>query len=90
MLLSQRFVHRLSRFLAQRCQLAWQALALCFVLDDEPAIARPPAIVGEPEKGEGFRTPLATLPSSQGRETAELDQSRLVLVKRQPEPGKAL
>jgi len=73
-------MHVPRRFLAQHLQLARQALALRLALHDEPAVARPPAVVGEPEKSEGPWTPLATLPPSQGRQAAELDQSRLVLV----------
>jgi hypothetical protein len=46
MLFGQRRVHQPPRVLAQRLQLARQALALRLVLDDEPAIAGPPAVVG--------------------------------------------
>ena len=86
-LLGQRRVHVPRRVLAQRLQLARQALALRFALHDEPAVARPPAVAGEPENGEGSRTLPAALSSGQGRQAAELDQSRLVLVERQAEPG---
>ena len=37
---------------------------------------------GEAKKGEGLRMTLAALSSSQGRQAAELDQTRLVLVER--------
>ncbi len=47
MLLGKRRVHQPPRFLAQRLQLARQALAPRLVLDDEPAIVGPPAVVGE-------------------------------------------
>ena len=90
MLLGQRRVHQPPRLLAQRRQLARQALALRLVLDDEPAVPGPPAVVGEAEKGEGLRTPLAALLSSHGRKAAELDQARLVLVQRQAELGQPL
>ena len=75
MLLGQRRVaaSQPPRFLAQRRQLARQTPALCLVLDDEPAIPGPPAVVGEAEKGEGFRVPFAALSSGQGRHAAELD-----------------
>ena len=43
--------------------------------------------MGEAEKGEGFRTPLAALLTSQGRKSAELDQPRLVLMERQAKLG---
>ena len=89
-LLGQRRVHQPPRLLAQRLQLARQALALRLVLHDEPAVPGPPAVVGEAEKGEGFRSPLATLLSSQGRKPAKLDQPRLVLVERQAELGQPL
>jgi hypothetical protein len=58
-LFGQRRVHLPPRLLAQRCQLARQALALRLVLDDEPAVPGPPAVVGEAEKGEvsGRRSP---------------------------------
>lgn len=60
-------VHVPPALLAQHRQLARQAIALRLVLNDEPAIPRPPAIMGEVEKGEGFRTPLTALLTSQGR-----------------------
>src|SRR5512147_614398 len=87
MLFGQRRVHVSPRFLAQRPQLACQALALRLALHDEPAVPGPPAVVGEAEKGERAGSPLAALPSSQGRQPAELDQARLVLVERQTELG---
>src|SRR5437763_12554166 len=71
----------------QRRQLARQALALRLVLHDKPAIPGPPAIMGEAEKGEGFRTPFAALLTSQGRKPAELDQPRLILMERQAKLG---
>jgi len=74
-------------FLAQRRQLTRQALALRLVLHDKPVIPRSPATMGEAEKGEGFRTPLAALLTSQGRKPAEFDQPRLVLVERQAKLG---
>ncbi len=39
--------------------------------------------MGEAKKGEGFWAPLAALLPSQGRQSAKLDQARLVLVQRQ-------
>src|SRR3546814_20992481 len=75
MLLGQRRVHQPPRLLAQRLQLAPQALALRLVLDDEPAVPGPPAVVGEAAKGEGLRTPLAALSSSQGRQAAQPAQA---------------
>ena len=87
MLFGQRSVHQPPRFLAQRRQLARQAVALRLVLDNEPAVPSSPAVVGEAEEGEGFRTPLAALFSGQGREATELDQTRLVLVEEQAELG---
>src|SRR3546814_4584397 len=60
MLLGQRRVHQPPRLLAQRLQLAPQALALRLVLDDEPAVPGPPAVVGEAEKGEGLRDRKST------------------------------
>ena len=87
MLLGQCCMHVPRRFLAQRLQLARQALALRLALYDEPAVARPPAGVGEPGESEGPWTPPATLPPSQGRQAAELDQSRFVLMERQAELG---
>ena len=89
-LLGQRGMHQPPRLPAQRRQLARQALALRLVLDDEPAVPGPPAIMGEAEEGEGFRTPLATLLSRHGRKPAERDQPRLVLVQRQAELGQPL
>src|SRR6266849_3131637 len=83
-------VHQPPGFLAQRLQLARQTLALSLVLYDEPAVPCPPAVVGEAEEGEAHRSPLAALPSSQSREPAELDQSRLVLVQRQAEMAQSL
>ena len=80
MLLGQRCVHQPPCLLAQRLQLARQALALRLVLDDEPAVPGPPAVMGEAEKGEGFQTPLATLLSGHGRKPAKRDQPRFVLV----------
>src|SRR5215472_10851968 len=88
LLLGHRRVHVPPRLLAQRRQLARQALALRLVLHDEPAIPRPPAVMGEAEEGEGFRTPLAALLT--GREPAELDQPRLVLVEHQAELGQSV
>ena len=73
MLFGQRRVHQPPRVLAQRLQLARQALALRLVLDEEPAIAGRPAVVGEAEKGEGLRMTLAALSSSQGWQAAEPD-----------------
>lgn len=67
MLVGQRRVHQLPRFLAHRRQLARQTVALRLVLHDEPAIAGPPAVVGEAEKGEGLRAPFAASLPSQGR-----------------------
>ena len=61
MLFGQRRVHQPPRLLAQRLQLARQAVALRLVLHNEPAVPGPPAVVGEAEEGEGFRTPLAAL-----------------------------
>src|SRR2546423_15007173 len=87
LLLGQWRVHVLPSLLAQRRQLARQALALRLVLHDKPAIPGPPAIMGEAEKGEGFRTPFAALLTSQGRKPAELDQPRLVLMERQAKLG---
>src|SRR3984893_14773118 len=89
-LLGQRCMHQPPPLLAQRLQLARQALALRLVLHDEPAVPRPPAVVGEAEEGEDHRSPLAALPPSQSREPAELDQSRLVLVQRQAEVTQSL
>ena len=66
MLFGQRRMHSPQRFLAQFLQLARQAFALRLVLDDETAIAGPPAVVGKPEKGEGLWTPLAALLPSHG------------------------
>src|SRR5262245_3178913 len=65
-------VHVPPCFLAQRRQLARPALALRLVLHDKPAIPRPPAIMGDAEKGEGFRPPLTALLTSQGRELASI------------------
>src|SRR5205814_4080480 len=42
------------------------------------------------EKSEGFQSPLAALLTSQGREPAELDQPRLVLVERQAKLGQSV
>ena len=42
------------------------------------------------EEGKGSRPPLAATTSSQGRQSAELDQPRLVLVQRQTEGGQSL
>ena len=50
-------MHAPSRVLAQRLQLARQALVLRLVLHDEPAVAGPPEIVGEAEEGEGRQQP---------------------------------
>src|SRR5271166_6070926 len=83
MLLGQRPVHRPPRFLAQRRHLARQTVALRLMLHDKPAVPGPPAVVGEAEEGEGFRTPFAALVSGRGREAAALDQTRLVLVEPQ-------
>jgi len=55
------------RLLAQRLQLARQALALRLVLDDEPAVSGLPAATGEAKESKGLRTPLAALPSGDGR-----------------------
>src|SRR5437588_4970 len=76
-------MHVSPRLLAQRLQLARQALALRFPLDDEPAVPGPPAVMGETKKRERARTPPAAPLSSQGRQAAELDQAGLVLVKSQ-------
>src|SRR5437879_2550894 len=67
MLVGQRRVHVPPRLLAQLLQLARHALALCLALHDEPAVPGPPAVVGKAKKGEGSRTPLAALSSSQGQ-----------------------
>src|SRR5205085_10559191 len=83
-------VHVPPCLLAQRRQLARQALALRLVLHDKPAIPRPPAIMGEAEKSEGLQSPLAALLTSQGREPAELDQPRLVLAERQAKLGQSV
>jgi hypothetical protein len=45
--------------------------------------------MGEPEKGEGFRTPLAAPLPCSGRQKAELDQARLVLMERQAKLGQS-
>ena len=87
LLLGQRSVHQPPRFLTQRRQLARQAAALRLVLDDEPTVPGPPAVVGEAEEGEGFRTPFATSLSGWSRKAAKLDQARLVLVEPKAEPG---
>src|SRR5687768_6820777 len=50
MLRSQWGMHVPDRLLAQRLQLARQALALRLVLHDEPAVPGPPAIVGKAER----------------------------------------
>ena len=55
MLLGQRRVHQPPRLLTYRRQLARQAVALRLVLDDEPAVSGPPAVVGEAQKGEGLQ-----------------------------------
>src|SRR5262245_15286772 len=84
-------MHQPPRFLAQRLQLACQALALRLELNNEPAVTGPPAVVGEAEEGEGLRgLPLAALSSSLCRQPAELDQARLVLVERHAELCQAL
>jgi hypothetical protein len=67
MLLGQRRVHVSPRLLAQRLQLARQALALRLPLHNEPAVSGPPAVMGEAEKGERAGTLLAALSSSQSR-----------------------
>ena len=80
MLVGQRRVHQLPRFMAQLLQVARQALALRLELDNEPAVTGPPAVVGEAEKGKGLRVPLVVLPSSPRRQPAELNQARLRLM----------
>src|SRR5581483_7558061 len=89
MLLSQRSVHHPPRFLAQRRQLARQAVALRLVLYDKPAVPGPAAVVGEAEEGEGLRTPFAAPLSGRGRKATELDQARFVLMEPQAEPSQA-
>lgn len=59
MLLGQRRVHDPPCVLAQRGQSSRHALALRLVLDNEPAVPGPPAVMGEAQEGEGLGTPLA-------------------------------
>ncbi|KAA0585423.1 hypothetical protein HUE56_29150 (plasmid) [Azospirillum oryzae] len=77
MLLGDGLVHTPLHFLAERSQLAGQPFCLCLAFHNEPAVPRPPAVVGESQEGESSRTPFAALSSSQSRQPAELDQARL-------------
>src|SRR6266849_8723324 len=83
-------MHALPRLLPDRRQLARQAGALRLVLHHEAAVSCPPAVMGESEEGEGFRSLVTTSLSSRGRETPELDQPRFLLVKLQAEPSQPL
>ncbi len=80
-------MHTVSHFLADRRQLARQASALHSVLHHEAAVPGHPAIVGEPQEGEGFGPLVATGFPGPGGKAPELDQPCLLLVKLQTEPG---
>src|SRR5262245_23872373 len=79
-LIGQRLMHVPPCFLTQRLQLARQALALRLVLHDEPSVPCPSAVMREAEEREGVGPPQPALLPSLGREAAELNQTRFVLV----------
>lgn len=87
MLKGQRLMHALPRFLADRRQLARQACALHLVLHSEAAVSGPPAVMSEPQEGEGFRSLVAASFSCRGGEAPELDHRVFASWSRRPNPA---
>jgi len=89
-LVSDRYVHPPSHLKAHPFELADHPLSLCLPPDDEAPIQGFVAVVRKAQKIERLGTTKPAFRPAFGGEPAEHEQTGLVLVQRQPEPGQSL